>query len=106
MIIDDLVGDAHPQAGTFAGTLGGKERIEDPFSNFIGYSRAGVGKFKDFVLSFSPGDYPQFLPWAFLHGQLRVVDDIKKDLGDLITIRHGAGQVRIEIYYKFDSGGV
>ena len=93
MFFHDAVADAEPESSAFAHVLGGVERIEDALRIFnasavVSELRANVSAHAtdaNLKLAGAPG---------FKNGVNRVVDDVQKDLLDLMRVGDNQGRFR------------
>src|SRR6202011_3158639 len=102
MFLDDAVADAQTEAGSLADLLGGEEGIE----NAVGMGDAvAIVAERDFHGIPGPGrrDLDARRAAYGVHGVVGIVEDIEKDLLQLVRVTNDIGQSFIKVLDDFDA---
>src|ERR1700720_818947 len=102
MFLDDAVADAQTEAGSLSHLLGGEEGIE----NAVGMGDAvAIVAERDFhgIASLGRHDLDARRAAYGVHGVVGVVEDIKKDLLQLMRVTDDIGQAFIKVLDNFDA---
>src|SRR5579859_912955 len=94
MILDDSIDDAETQAGALSHGLGGIEGVENTLR--IAYPRTGVGELNDQFVPASHGGNLQGTAAGFIESVNRVLNDLDKNLKQLVGIGDNARTVAFD----------
>src|SRR6266852_7927317 len=102
MLLDDAVADAQTKAGSFSDLLGGEKGIENAVR--MGDAVAIVAE-RDFqsIAGLGRRDLDARRATYGVHGVVGVVEDIEKDLLQLMRVTNDIGQSFIKVLDDFDT---
>ncbi len=105
MLLQNAVANAEAEAGAFADLFGGEERVENLIR--MGDSVAVVAERNfDRVARLGRHDLDARGTADFVHGIVGIVQNVEKDLLQLVRVAHHLGQSLVEMFHDIDAVAV
>ena len=105
VLLHNAVADAQAEAGSLANLFGGEEGIEDAIGVGDTVAIVAEGNF-DGIVGLGGHDFDTSGAADFVHGVIGVVQDVQKNLLQLVSVTDNVGKIFVEVFDDVDAVAV